>query len=83
MQIEVQTLGVFRSLAPSFVVEVTGPPSVGAVRDALALQLAETAPHLLDTLVRSAFATEDMVLRDSDPLDTSAPLAILPPVAGG
>jgi molybdopterin converting factor small subunit len=83
MQIRVVALGVFRSVAAEFVVEVPAGACVRDVRHALDAQLATQSPMMLDTLARSAFAHDDVVLRDGDHVTGVDCLSILPPVAGG
>jgi molybdopterin converting factor small subunit len=83
MQIRVMALGVFRTVAAEFVVDIRDDACVRDVREALESRLSVESPRMLDTLARSAFAQDDMVLKDSDPLIEVDCLSILPPVAGG
>lgn len=83
MQVTVATLGVFRTLAPEFVLDVSDQATVHELRCALESRLATEAPALLDTLARSAFASDEYVLREADPIAGASTVSILPPVAGG
>jgi molybdopterin converting factor small subunit len=80
-EIDVRLFGGFRQYArPTLTVAVDGD-TVAALRAALSAQLPSDAARSL--LVASAFATDERVLDDAEPLPGAGELAVLPPVCGG
>jgi molybdopterin synthase sulfur carrier subunit len=83
--IQVQLFGAFSELVPERVlqVEVDGD-SVGDLRRAMREHLTRCWPSFRSGLLDySAFADEQRVLRDSEPLPGDGRVAVLPPVSGG
>lgn len=81
-RVTVECLGAFRELGDQIQVEVTGE-TFGDLRQSLESDLSQQGrTALMSVLARSAFAAGDRMVRDSDDLG-DAPIAILPPVAGG
>lgn len=83
--IQVQLFGAFSELVPDRVlqVEVDGD-SVADLRRAMHEQLTQRWPAFRSGLLAySAFADEQRVLRDSEPLPVDGRVAVLPPVSGG
>lgn len=84
-QVHVQLFGAFCELEPGreIIVAVAGE-QVADLRQALRELLAQRWPQFRAGLLdRSAFADEQRVLRDHEPLPQSGQIAILPPVSGG
>ncbi|WP_312328630.1 MoaD/ThiS family protein [Stenotrophomonas sp.] len=83
--IQVQLFGAFSELVPGRVlqVEVEGD-RVEDLRRAMQVQLMQGWPSFRSGLLAySAFADEQRVLRDSEPLPDDGRVAVLPPVSGG
>lgn len=84
-QVNVQLFGAFSDLVPEreLVVQVAGD-HVADLRQALRELLAQRWPQFRAGLLDySAFADEQRVLRDHEPLPEAGQVAILPPVSGG
>ncbi len=82
MAVTVHCLGVFRELGDSFTVEAP-MQSVADLRAACDAYLTAVGRHdLVSVLKRSVFASDDLVLRDSD-VEIPNAVSVLPPVAGG
>ena len=86
MKVEVKLFGAFRDYqAEAFVrLDVPAQAKVADVRSALSAYAGshwpQCNPKLLDY---SAFASEQAVLRESDPIPADGQMAVLPPVSGG
>ncbi len=82
-EIGVRLFGAFRQYATGslITVSVDGGATVGAVRTALDARLADDGARSL--LAASAFASDERVLDDGEPLSGVRELAVLPPVCGG
>jgi len=86
MKIELSLYGACRDLhrGPLLQVDLRDGSRVGDLRRVLPEHLGLDDPTRARALIgASAFATDDDVLRDSDPLPPDGRLAILPPVSGG
>jgi molybdopterin synthase sulfur carrier subunit len=84
--ITVALYGACRDLhpEPTVAVEVDEHATVNALRQALRAQLVAAPAARRDALLgASAFASDQAVLRDADPLPADGRVAILPPVSGG
>ena len=82
MAVTVRCLGVFRELGDSFTVDEP-VQSVADLRVACDGYLTALGRQdLVSVLKRSVFASDDLVLRDSD-VEVPATVSVLPPVAGG
>ena len=82
-QVEVKLFGAFRQYSPdkAIVVNLPEEASVAKLRQAFSEQLGDDNARAL--LRSSAFATDEAVLEESDPVPTGRSLSILPPVCGG
>ena len=82
MRIRVACLGAFRELGDHIEIDVNGE-TIGALRHATRdFLVAHGNDGLASVLERSVFAGDDILLKDHDAIP-SAPLSVLPPVAGG
>lgn len=83
--IQVQLFGAFSELVPerTLQVDVAGG-SIADLRVALREQLQQRWPTFRSSLLDySAFADDQRVLRDHEPLPGDGRVAVLPPVSGG
>jgi molybdopterin converting factor small subunit len=83
-EVEVKLFGSFRPFSPDGCIRVTlahDEADVAALRQAFSEQLGDDNARAL--LRSSAFATDEAVLEESDPVPTGRSLSILPPVCGG
>lgn len=86
MTIRITLFGALREADPAGELEIPRPDkgTVGELRQHLVEYLGRHAPDISPGLIeRSAFATDETVLRDSDAVPPVDALAILPPVSGG
>jgi molybdopterin converting factor small subunit len=82
-EIAVRLFGAFRDQADGAEIRVTLPreATVETLREAFGQAL--TSDNARSLLRASAFATDDSILSESDPVPTDRDIAILPPVCGG
>lgn len=81
--VEVQLFGAFRQYGQGATVQVAldEPATIADLRSAFARELdSEEATALLKA---SAFADDERVLAETDPVPVGGALAVLPPVCGG
>lgn len=86
MNVEIQLFGAFRDFDPAARVALELPPQATVADARAALHTHATAhwPAFRPALLRSsAFASEQRVLRDAEPIPDDGRLAVLPPVSGG
>ena len=86
MKIELDLFGALREQAPGarVVLDVPEDCSVADLRAALQAHAAANWTGVgAGLLAKSAFASEQAVLRDSDAVPTQGRVAVLPPVSGG
>jgi molybdopterin synthase sulfur carrier subunit len=86
MQVQVSLFGAFREFEPAarIVVDVADGGCVADLRRAVqAYAQAHWPAFRAGLLARSAFASEEAVLRDGAPLPANGTMAVLPPVSGG
>lgn len=86
MKVRIQLFGALREASPDGYIELNLPDrgNIASARKVLLEHLAEHAPQVRANLVRrSAFASDDAILRDHDALPEDGKLAVLPPVSGG
>lgn len=83
--IQVQLFGAFSELVPERLLQVAvDGDSIADLRRAMREQLNARFPSFRSGLLDySAFADEQRVLRDSEPLPGDGRVAVLPPVSGG
>ncbi|MCP1727281.1 molybdopterin converting factor small subunit [Natronospira proteinivora] len=82
-KIDVKLYGAFRQYSPNKSVTVSLPAeaTVSSLRQAFAEQFDDDNARAL--LKASAFATDEAVLDEQEPVPSDKPLSILPPVCGG
>lgn len=86
LQLTIRLFGTFRQFQQDPVVLTIAPGStVQAVKNALWAHLQTIRPGFgdPDLLNRSVLSTDELVLADTDTVQVSQTLAILPPVCGG
>lgn len=86
MKVTLSLFGAWRAMQTEEIVhlEVPDGADVAALREALARHAELAWPTFRSALLAaSAFATEDTVLREHEPLPADGRVAILPPVSGG
>lgn len=87
MQVRVRLFGAFRDHEPqgSVILDLEADaPRVSDVRRGLQAYAAGHWPRLQPGLLGySAFASDEGVLREDDPLPANGEVAVLPPVSGG
>ena len=86
MKVEVGLFGTFRDYEPTtqVVLELHDGARVADLRSALAAYASAHWPGCRNGLLqRSAFASENCVLRDADNLPQDGRIVLLPPVGGG
>lgn len=85
MKMQVQLFGAFSDLVPGRVLELdVQGEHIADLRQALRELLPQRWPAFRAGLLDySAFADQQRVLRDSEPLPADGVVAILPPVSGG
>ena len=86
MKIELSLFGALRDLDPDarIVLELPEGARVADLRTALRVHADAHWPGFgPGLLVKSAFASEQAVLRDSESLPADGRIAVLPPVSGG
>ncbi len=86
MNVRIQLFGALRDASPDAYIDLQTPDqgTIAGVREALLQHLSEHAPQIRASLVqRSAFASDEAILRDHDALPADGRLAVLPPVSGG
>jgi len=81
--IPVKLYGAFRQYSPDKTVTVSLPEAatVATLRQAFGQQFDDN--NVLALLAASAFATDEAVLEEQDPVPRDKALSILPPVCGG
>ena len=86
MNVEIKLFGAFRDYEADARVrlELTPEATVADVRSALASHATVHWPNFRPALLaHSAFASEQAVLREGDPIPADGQMAVLPPVSGG
>ena len=86
MNIQLRLFGACRDLHPQPVVAfaLAEGSRIADLRHALPAQLTHADPARAAALIAaSAFASDEELLRDSDPVPADGRVAILPPVSGG
>lgn len=86
MNIELSLFGAFRQYEPTarLCLEVADGATVADVRQGVERYAREHWPGFPPGLLRaSAFASEQCVLRDAEPVPADGRMAVLPPVSGG
>ena len=86
MRVEVALFGAFRQFDPGARIEIDlkDDARVADLRQALADYARANWPGFAPGLLaRSAFASERLILRESEPIPAEARLAVLPRVSGG
>lgn len=81
--IHIRLFGAFRQYGDGSTIRVAVPPeaTVTGLREAFAHELEDDNARSL--LRASAFATDEMVLNETDPVPLDREISILPPVCGG
>lgn len=85
MHFDIQLFGALREAEPAARIALDAPAAtIGELRGALAQAVAGRWPaSAVALLPHCAFATEQSVLRDAQPVPADGRLALLPPVSGG
>lgn len=86
MKVELRLFGPWRALGDdgALLLQVADGACIADVRAALAAHAQARGDAASAALLRvSAFASEDTVLRDAEPVPADGRLAVLPPVNGG
>ena len=85
MKITLLLFGAFRSFGEQFMLSLPENAIVSDMREELLKEIMQLDSNFKkkELIESSRFATETEVLRDDQPLQNEAVIAIIPPVAGG